>query len=54
VHTGDLDGVLGDHDDDIVMFDVPPPHEGVRGVATHADTWPLLPCGRAEGRSQHP
>ena len=25
VHAGDLDGVLADHADDIVMFDVPPP-----------------------------
>ena len=31
VHTGDLDGVLADHAPDIVMFDVPPPEDGVRG-----------------------
>ena len=31
VHGGDMDGVLVDHSDDIVMFDVPPPHDGVRG-----------------------
>ena len=30
-HTGDMNTVLADHADDIVMFDVPPPHEGVRG-----------------------
>ena len=28
VHAGDLDGVLADHADDIVMFDVPPPEMG--------------------------
>ena len=33
VHRGDLDAVLADHADDIVMFDVPPPEEGVRGLA---------------------
>jgi ketosteroid isomerase-like protein len=30
VHIGDLDGVLADHATDIVMFDVPPPEDGVR------------------------
>jgi len=30
VHTGDLNGVLANHDSDIVMFDVPPPFDGVR------------------------
>jgi hypothetical protein len=32
VHTGDMDGVLADHARDIVMFDVPSPYEGVRGL----------------------
>jgi ketosteroid isomerase-like protein len=32
VHEGDMDGVLVDHADDIVMFDVPPPVDGVRGI----------------------
>jgi len=32
VHGGDLDGVLADHATDIVMFDVPPPYQGVRGI----------------------
>ena len=32
VHAGDMSGVLADHTEDIVMFDVPPPHEGVRGI----------------------
>jgi uncharacterized protein (TIGR02246 family) len=39
-HTGDLDTVLADHSDDIVMFDVPPPHEGVRGIDAYRATWP--------------
>ncbi len=40
VHAGDLDGVLADHASDIVMFDVPPPNEGVRGIDAYRATWP--------------
>lgn len=35
VHVGDLDAVLADHAADIVMFDVPPPNEGLRGIEAH-------------------
>lgn len=40
VHDGDLGGVLADHADDLVMFDVPPPQRGVRGLEAYAATWP--------------
>ena len=40
VHTGDLETVLAGHADDIVMFDVPPPEDGVRGLDAYRDTWP--------------
>jgi uncharacterized protein (TIGR02246 family) len=40
VHSGDMDGVLADHADDIVMFDVPPPYDGVRGIDAYRETWP--------------
>jgi uncharacterized protein (TIGR02246 family) len=40
VHRGDLDSVLADHAGDIVMFDVPPPENGVRGIDAYRDTWP--------------
>jgi uncharacterized protein (TIGR02246 family) len=40
VHAGDLDAVLADHSEDIVMFDVPPPNEGVRGLDAYRETWP--------------
>ncbi len=40
VHTGDLTTVLADHADDIVMFDVPPPYDGIRGIDAYRDTWP--------------
>lgn len=42
VHRGDLDAVLADHSEDIVMFDVPPPHRGVRGIAAYRETWPAF------------
>ena len=37
-HEGDLEGVLAHHDGDIVMFDVPPPEDGVRGLLAYRDT----------------
>jgi uncharacterized protein (TIGR02246 family) len=40
VHAGDMDGVLADHAPDIVMYDVPPPYDGVRGIEDYRDTWP--------------
>jgi uncharacterized protein (TIGR02246 family) len=40
VHAGDLETVLVDHADDIVMFDVPPPDDGVRGIDAYGETWP--------------
>jgi uncharacterized protein (TIGR02246 family) len=40
VHDGDLEVVLADHAPDIVMFDVPPPEQGVRGIGAYRDTWP--------------
>jgi uncharacterized protein (TIGR02246 family) len=40
VHAGDLDAVLADHSPDIVMFDVPPPSDGVRGIDAYRKTWP--------------
>ena len=40
VHRGDLPAVLADHAQDIVMFDVPPPHQGLRGIDAYRETWP--------------
>jgi uncharacterized protein (TIGR02246 family) len=40
IDRSDLDGVLADHTDDIVMFDVPPPHAGHRGTDEYAACWP--------------
>ena len=46
VHAGDLEGVLADHARDIVMFDVPPPETGVRGIDAYRETWPPSSSGR--------
>ena len=51
VHGGDLDGVLADHSADIVMFDVPPPHDGVRGIDAYRETWPPFFEWQAHGAS---
>ena len=40
VHEGNLDAVVDRHADDIVMFDVPPPDDGVRGITAYRATWP--------------
>jgi uncharacterized protein (TIGR02246 family) len=40
VHAGNLETVIADHADDIVMFDVPPPEDGVRGIQAYRDVWP--------------
>jgi ketosteroid isomerase-like protein len=51
VHSGDLDAVLADHSDDIVMFDVPPPEDGVRGIAAYRETWPPFFTWQRHGAS---
>jgi uncharacterized protein (TIGR02246 family) len=40
VRGGDLESVLSAHAQDIVMFDVPPPDDGVRGIDAYRETWP--------------
>lgn len=51
VHEGDLDAVLADHAEDIVMFDVPPPDNGVRGIEAYRQTWPPFFEWQANGAS---
>jgi uncharacterized protein (TIGR02246 family) len=51
VHEGDLDTVLADHADDIVMFDVPPPQDGVRGLEAYRATWPPFFQWQRQGAS---
>ncbi|UJW35012.1 nuclear transport factor 2 family protein [Saccharothrix sp. AJ9571] len=49
VHQCDLDGVLAGHADDVVMFDVPQPQQGVRGIAAYRETWPAFFDWQANG-----
>jgi uncharacterized protein (TIGR02246 family) len=51
VHRGDMDAVLAAHADDIVMFDVPPPQEGIRGIDAYRDSWPGFFEWQASGAS---
>ena len=51
VHAGDMNGVLAAHADDIVMFDVPPPSGGVRGIGAYRDVWPAFFKWQAAGAS---
>ena len=51
VHRGDMAGVLADHAEDIVMFDVPPPQQGVRGIDAYRETWPGFFGWQASGAS---
>jgi ketosteroid isomerase-like protein len=43
--------VLADHAEDILMFDVPPPQDGVRGLQAYAATWPGFFEWQAKGAS---
>ncbi|WP_431958226.1 nuclear transport factor 2 family protein [Nocardia lijiangensis] len=49
VRAGDLDAVLAEHAENIVMYDVPPPNEGVRGIDAYRETWPPFFAWLAEG-----
>ena len=40
IQAQDLEGVLVDHDPNLVMFDVPPPYNGVRGIDEYRNSWP--------------
>ena len=51
VRRGDMDGVLANHSRDIVMFDVPPPYEGARGIDAYRETWPQFFEWQAGGGS---
>jgi uncharacterized protein (TIGR02246 family) len=40
IQARNMDAVLAAHTDDIVMFDVPPPYNGVRGITEYRESWP--------------
>ncbi|MGW3286406.1 YybH family protein [Streptomyces sp. NPDC001002] len=49
VHRGDLAAVLADHAEDLVMYDVPPPYEGLHGLAAYGAAWPPFFAWQAQG-----
>ncbi|MDN3027369.1 SgcJ/EcaC family oxidoreductase [Streptomyces sp. S.PB5] len=49
VHRGDLAGVLAGHAEDIVMYDVPPPHHGIHGLDAYGAAWPPFFAWQAQG-----
>ncbi|MFF7874880.1 YybH family protein [Streptomyces californicus] len=49
VHRGRIDAVVADHAEDIVMFDVPPPCRGVRGIDAYRQVWPPFFAWQAQG-----
>ncbi|MER7805341.1 nuclear transport factor 2 family protein [Streptomyces parvulus] len=49
VHHGLIDTVVADHAEDIVMFDVPPPYDGVRGAEAYREVWPAFFEWQAQG-----
>jgi uncharacterized protein (TIGR02246 family) len=49
VHEGDMATVLADHAPGILMFDVPPPYQGVRGIDAYRETWPGFFAWQASG-----
>src|SRR6188472_2157126 len=51
VHDGDMAAVLAGHAPGIVMFDVPPPQQGVRGIDAYRETWPGFFAWQASGAS---
>ena len=50
MHGGDLDTVLADHADALVMFDAPPPDDGVREIAAYGETWRPSSSPSGQGR----
>ena len=49
VHRGDLETVLADHAEDLVLYYVPPPHAGIRGLAAYRAVWPPFFAWQAQG-----
>src|SRR5687767_7600391 len=49
VHAGDLEGVVANHAEDLVVFDVPPPEHGVRGIDAYRELWPPFFEWQSEG-----
>ncbi|MFJ1735352.1 YybH family protein [Streptomyces sp. NPDC088254] len=49
VHNGDIQAVLADHAEDLLLYHVTPPHEGIRGLAAYRVLWPPFFAWQALG-----
>lgn len=49
LHAGDLEAVLAEHDSNFMMFDVPPPHDGLRGIDAYRESWPPFFAWQRQG-----
>jgi len=49
VHRGDIEGVLAGHAEQLTMYNVAPPYEGIRSRAAYRVIWPPLFAWQALG-----
>ncbi|MEU3511892.1 SgcJ/EcaC family oxidoreductase [Streptomyces longwoodensis] len=49
VRRGDLEGVLAGHAEDLVLYYVPPPDGGFRGLAAYRALWPPFFAWQSQG-----
>ncbi|MFJ9717360.1 YybH family protein [Streptomyces sp. NPDC101213] len=49
VHRGDLEGVLAGHAEDLRLYHVTPPDDGIRGLAAYRALWPPFFAWQADG-----
>lgn len=49
VHRGDIHAVLADHAEDLLLYYVTPPHEGIRGLPAYRVLWPPFFAWQALG-----
>lgn len=40
IDRSEFEGAVANRTDDVVMFDVPPPRDGIRGIDAYRETWP--------------
>ncbi|MEU0676494.1 SgcJ/EcaC family oxidoreductase [Streptomyces sp. NPDC006172] len=49
VHEGDIRAVLADHAEDLLLYYVTPPHDGIRGLDAYRVLWPPFFAWQALG-----
>ncbi|MFH9861588.1 nuclear transport factor 2 family protein [Streptomyces sp. NPDC017202] len=49
VHHGDLEAVVADHAEDLRLYHVTPPDDGIRGLAAYRALWPPFFAWQSRG-----